>query len=266
MYAGIKKAVLDSYLNMLNQLNIKVVAVEYSAFSILRFLQLNTPISNRGIVGVISADLQEEDEVHFTIMENGFPLFSRDITLRSISEKAEAAEKLESGMLQEKLKTEVRISLDYYNRKLPTKGIEKVFIVASESYRSILETVAKEIGLPLVAMGTNPYLSSTASLGLVKGYGSSLYRAIRTKLKIDLLASKTKGRAAQEAPAAIDIGVILRGFKVSPLAFIAGIAMVGAAVGYGQFQIGPLNRDRNLLVAARPPVKAVKPDATVQEL
>lgn len=80
LFAGIKKDILDRYLSILNQLDIKPSVIEYSAFSLLRLMKLLN-INNKGIIGIISADFKEEDEINFTFLENGFPLFSRDITL-----------------------------------------------------------------------------------------------------------------------------------------------------------------------------------------
>jgi type IV pilus assembly protein PilM len=80
LFMGIKKEALDRYISILNQLDLKIHCVEYSAFSMLRHLKLNK-LSDKGVVGVLSADLSGEDEANFTVLEDGFPLFSRDISL-----------------------------------------------------------------------------------------------------------------------------------------------------------------------------------------
>ena len=83
LYIGIKKETLDRHISILNQLDLKINAVEYSAFSILRCLKL-AGLNGRGVVGVLAADLKVEDEINFMVLEDGFPLNGRiDFPLRS---------------------------------------------------------------------------------------------------------------------------------------------------------------------------------------
>ncbi len=139
LFEAIKKESLDKYLSILNQLNIKINSIEYSALGILRFLKLNG-VSFKGTVAVVSADLKEDDEFSFLVLDNDFPLFSRDVSLNSaISEEANidaSGNVNQDNDLLEKLKTEIRVSLDYYNRKLGSKKIGKIFFVTSDRAQS----------------------------------------------------------------------------------------------------------------------------------
>ncbi|MGE5197016.1 MAG: pilus assembly protein PilM [Deltaproteobacteria bacterium] len=267
LYVGTKKEVLDKYLAILAQLNIKVSAVEYSAFSILRFIQL-AGVANKGIVAVISTDFQEEEEVHFTILENGFPLFSRDITLLGRPEELGAAEKIEPAVLLEKLKTEIRISLDYYDRKLPTKNIENTFLICADEYRSPLEAAIKDMGLPVNFIETKRYIDKSApfNLSLIKSYGSSLLKVIKTRIKVDLLSIKARSRLTKEAAAAQEGASILSGVKVSPFAVVLGLFIFIGTYVYGQYRIAPLKKEMSDLLNMRPKVTTVNPDSTYEEL
>lgn len=123
LFMGIKKETLDRYISILDQLNIKINAIEYSAFSALRYLKLGG-LRDKGLIGVLEADLQRNDEANLTVLENDFPLFSCDITLLNRAEQAGRSEELEPAVTLEKLKTEISMSLDYYHHKFPPKTLK----------------------------------------------------------------------------------------------------------------------------------------------
>ncbi len=114
LFVGVKKENLDKYLSIFAQLNIKVSCIEYAGFSILRLIQL-AKIREKGISAVVDIDLAEEDEVNFIVLENGFPLFSRDIIMAGEAVPPEAIQPVKVDLAQslEKLKVEMRISLDF---------------------------------------------------------------------------------------------------------------------------------------------------------
>jgi len=267
LFAGIKKEALDKYLSTLSQLNFKVNAIEYSAFSLLRFMQL-AGVAGKGIVGLLSADFEEEDEVHFTILENGFPLFSRDITLIGRTEGIGATEKLDPVRVLDKLKTEIRISLDYYDRKLPTKNIETTFLLCSGEYRQTLEAAIKEMGLSVHFIEARHYMPSALpfNLSFIKSYSCSLSKTVKGKFTIDLLSAKDKvSKVSKETTAAEGLAMLL-GIKLSPAAFLVGLCILGGTFAYGKYREIPLKKALNQLLAARPALTNVNPAATAQEL
>ncbi|HNW39520.1 MAG TPA: pilus assembly protein PilM, partial [Candidatus Omnitrophota bacterium] len=125
LFVGIKKEILSNYISFAKQLNLKINALEYSAFSVLRFLKL-AGISDNGVVASLCFDLNNEDEANFTVFENGFSLFSRDFDFAV--EPAGFEETAESDLVkkQDKLKNEIRVSFDYYNRKFPDREVKSV--------------------------------------------------------------------------------------------------------------------------------------------
>ncbi|MDP2044014.1 MAG: pilus assembly protein PilM, partial [Candidatus Omnitrophota bacterium] len=78
LFVGAKKEVLDGYISVSNQLNLKVNAIEYSAFSLQRFLRLSG-VQESGVAACLCFDLNNEDEINFMVFKDGFPLFTRDI-------------------------------------------------------------------------------------------------------------------------------------------------------------------------------------------
>ncbi|MCK9603934.1 MAG: pilus assembly protein PilM [Candidatus Omnitrophica bacterium] len=267
LFVGIKKETMDKYLSIFNQLDIKVKSIEYAAFSILRLLKLSGH-SDRGVINVISADFKEEDEVNFTVLENGFPLFSRDITLSGGPEELREVKEQDSGMLLEKLKTEIRVSLDYYHRKFPAKKIEKAFFVSSQDSRANLEGFIKEMGLPIQFIEPMRFInrSGTFSLSLVKGYSSSLYKVIKSDLKINLLTAKEKLKFKDTSAQAEIAAPLLTGLKVYPKALVGGALICIAAYLFSLYRILPLRQELNSIIAQRTQVPNINPNMPIDEL
>ena len=267
LFMGIKKETLERYISILNELNIKISAIEYSAFSLTRSLVL-AGIGNKGIVALVGADLKEDDEVNFTVLENGFPVFSRDINLYGgPDEFGKAAEADAAGAL-EKLKTEIRVSLDYYHRKFPAKSIQKVYLVFNPEYRSDLETFILETGLSAQFLDVNKDMGKPVSysLNLAKGYATSLSKVIKTKIKLDLLAVRARVRVGKGKPAQIDLTSLVKGIRVNPLVLVLGLAICAGVFMYGQYQTKPLKEELNKVINSQVKVSSAAPGATLNDL
>ena len=267
LFVGIKKEILDKYLSILSQLNIKVNTLEYSAFSVLRFLKLGG-LKDKGIVGFISIDPKEDDEANFVVLEDGFPLFSRDITLISGPEERAVTEKIEPGILLEKLKTELRISLEFYYHKFPTKNIEKTFLVSAQDYRSDFEAFIKEIGLSpqFVEISRHIGMPLPFSLSLIKGFSCSLSKIIKINLRINLLAAKEKMRLSKEMAVLTEIASLFKGLTVNFRVVTVALFICIAAYLFGLYRILPLQKELNNIIRMRPKVISVNPQVNYEEL
>ncbi len=265
LFVGIKKEVMELYLSIVSQLGLKVTSLEYSGFSLLRFMHL-TGASTRGIVGVISVDFQDEDEVHFTILENGFPLFSRDITLLGRPEEFTNQQPQSAAVQMDKLKTEIRISLDYYDRKLPTKNIEKAYLICPQDLRATMEATMKEVTLPVHFLDSGKYMSrqATFNLSVIKSYGCALNKSVRMPLKLNLLAART--RVTKETTEAAGSFSFLKGLKLSPWSVVLGGLVIAGAVLYGKYRTVPLQREISALVALRPQIEGINTGSSSAEL
>ncbi|MDD5730338.1 MAG: pilus assembly protein PilM, partial [Candidatus Omnitrophica bacterium] len=251
LLVGIKKEVMDKYLSIFNQLEQKIISLEYSAFSILRFFKLSQAKTG-GIIAAVSLDMNEQDEVNFMVLQNGFPLFSRDIILtdETLPESSQPAN-LDPAQMLEKIKAELRISLDFYRRKFPTKNINRIVILAPEEFHSDIEAFVKERNTPCQFIDYKkcvgkpvPYSSST-----FKAFGNSLAQAVNTGIKIDLLDAKEKDKvkAAQaslplSAVKNLNLAEILKiDFKVVALAVLICVF----TFIYGLYQKLPLQKEIN---------------------
>lgn len=263
IFMGIKKETLDSYVSLLGQLELKICAIEYSGFSILRCLKLSA-VTDSGIFAFLGADLQEEDEVNFTVAEDGFPLFSRDIILFNEAAEAEKVREAKAELTLEKLKTEIRISLDYYHRKFPDKNIKKLFLLINREYSLGLEAYISDTGLTVQSIDTAQCLSAEIpySLSLTKALSASLSKSIKSKVKVDLLSAK------QERAAKLKIEEVswFRGLQLDYRMILLGLLICGATFGFGLYRISPLEKELKNTISMRPQVSSIDPAASYDNL
>jgi len=238
LFVGIKKETLANYISISKQLNLKVDIVEYSAFSILRFLKL-AGLSGAGVMAVLCYDLNNEDEANFTVFENGFSLFSRDFILTGEPAGFEQAAGTDSPVKREKLKNEIRVSLDYYNRKFPEKDIKNIFVVSDKESRPELNSFFTESSFPVKFVETRKVLGRGVEYSsiLAKSFSAALFKSAPLKVKINLIESKL--RAAKVIPEGWKPLVLLDGFKLDFKFIILGIVVCAAAFGYGLMRIKP---------------------------
>ena len=265
LFMGAKKETLDKYISILNQLNIKISAIEYSAFSVLRCLKLSG-LSDNGVVGVLGADLQGKDEVNFTVLEKGFPLFSCDITLANGPEPVGKPEEAVGVTTLEKLKTEIGVFLDYYHRKFPAKNIKKIYYLFDQEYHSELEAFMADMGIPAKFIDIDRRMGKTVpySLSFIKGYTASLSKAVRNSLTVDLLAAQKKVKSLKEKE---KVAVSLfRGLRLDPRVVFLGLAICIATFGFGLYRMRVLHKELDRIVSLRVPVSTVNSQAPYEEL
>ena len=266
LFVGIKKEALDKYLSVLDQLYSKTNSIEYSAFSILRLLKLAN-VREKGIIAVVDIDLLKNDETNFVVLEDGFPLFSRDITLISASQEEIAGiGEDQSGRALERLKRELHISLDYYNRKFPNKKIKKMFYIIEENYQADLEILVKEIGLNIQFIDVDKYIYKTFpfSLAYLKAFSGSL-SDISTDLKINLLLAKerTMKKISAEKPVELFLITSIR----SHFMLVVGCLLIFLMIFlFGLYRMLPLKKELQSIIGLRAPVSTVSSETSYKEL
>lgn len=268
LFMGTKKETLDKYISIFNQLNIKIRTIEYSAFSILRCLKLSG-LGYKGIIGILGVDLKGGDEANFTVLENGFPLFSRDIVLNGGAQgEREGIEELGSDRALEKLKTEIRVSLDYYHRKFPAKNTKKIFLISSPDSRSDLEAIMAEIGLTTQFIDISRQMGRAVpySLVFIKSYGAALSKTIKTDLKLNLLAAKEKARFLKAKPIQLGAVSLVRGLRLDYRVLVSGLFICIATFVFNIYRTIPLQKELNRVMGMHPQVAALSADSTYEEL
>ncbi len=268
LYVGIKKETLDRYVSIFSQLNIKTIAVEYSGFSALRFLKL-TNFSDRGIVGVVTMDFVEDDEINFTIMEKGFPLFSRDITMYGAAEQAAGIEPVSTFEIAiEKLKTEIRVSLDYFHRKFPAKNITKIYYVGNKDYCVDLDAFFKDMTIPSQFIDAAKYMGKQQafSLGLLKGLGASLFKTVNSRFKMNVVEAKAKVAIQKEKTAQVEQGSFLSGIELDFRVIFLGLVICIGTFAFGIYRLFPVQNDLKHTLSLRVEIPGVDVNSTPDDL
>jgi len=242
LFVGMKKDVLDSYLSISKQLNLKIDSLEYSAFSVLRFLKL-AGSSDAGVVATFCFDLNSEDEANFMVFENGFPLFSREIVLAEGLPGFEQTVEEDFSQKLEKLKNEIRVSLDYYSRKFMDKDITNIFVVCDAKSRRELEAFLSESSMPVTFVDTQKVLgkNNNYSSVLAKSFAAAQFKSVPIEIKINLVAAKLK--AARAAAPGFKPFTLLEGFKLDLKFVFLGLAVCAAVFAYGLMRMQPLRRE-----------------------
>ncbi|MEW6101458.1 MAG: pilus assembly protein PilM [Candidatus Omnitrophota bacterium] len=266
LFMGIKKEVLERYITVFSQLNIRIDAIEYSAFSAWRSIRM-AGASDSGVAAFLGVDLSGQDEANFTVFEDGFPLFSRDIALAGGPQDLEIAEAQEANYL-EKIKTELRVSLDYYRRKFPEKNVKKVYFVSGPEAQQEIEAFIRESGYNVQYFDTLKITGRPLgySLGFIKSFGASLSKAGKNPLKLNLLAAKEKVKETKEKEAELEEVSLFEGLSINFKVVLVGILVCFAAFGYGLSRLEPLRKDLNAIIASRAQVADINPEATLEEL
>lgn len=266
LFVGIKKDVLERYLSVLKQLDITLTSIEYSPFSVLRFAKL-AGVGSLGTNAIVSAGLEDE-EANFMILDSGFPLFSRDIVLGdSVKPQAQDPEAARTAFL-EKLKTELRVSFDFYRRKFPNKKVRKTLFLINPQYRQELEPFIKEIGLAAQFVDIAKYVGKPVpfSLGFIRSYSSSLAKAVKTSIQIDILAVKKSMEKPAETGFAKEVAAMVTQARIDPRSLVIALLIIGGAYGYSYYQQIPIKKELRQSISNRPPVSSIDPELSCEDL
>jgi len=267
LFVGIKKEALAKYFSVLEQSGLKIEAIEYSAFSIVRLLNLAN-VREKGIIAFAGIDLVENDEANFVVLESGFPLFSRDITLISASQgEITGIGEDQSGRAMERLKRELHISLDYYNRKFPNKKINKMVFIMDENYQADLEILVKEIGLNIQFIDASKYFIDKTipfSLAFIKAYSGSLLE-VNTGIRINLLSVKERALKKTSVLQPVE-AVLITGIKTHFMVAVASLFICALVFFFGLYRILPLKKELENTINLRPHVSTVNQDASYEKL
>ncbi len=269
LFVGIKKETLERYFSILSQLGIKINSIEYSGFSIFRLMELSG-FKEKGVLGVISIDVKEENETDFTVMENGIPLFSRDIKLSSRPQEISKTQEIPPAGIFDKLKTEIRISLDYYNHKFPTKKLEKFLLIGTLDSRADIEAFAQKLDLPFRFIESSRIagLPESFSLSFLKAYSSALSDTIKTNVKINILSAWERARQLkvfQEHPKEM-LPVLFSGFRLNSRVAVFAVLICIISFVFGMLQKLPVVKEINTIIASRPAIAGTDSQASYGEL
>jgi hypothetical protein len=250
---GMKQAPLDSYSNLLQQVNFAAQAYEPGLFSLFRFLVVKGKINNQKSYVILEFN---KEGANILITEKGFPYFTRDIRLTSASgQEASPAEDIDSLMFR--LINEVRVSLDYYRRQFLKKEVDEMIVISHMATSNLIDHFSKELGLKVNLLKLEELVQAEGVASemlpdLVKACGAALRQERPTLITLNLIRQREKAKAGggsaisseniQEAatifllenkPALLKGGVI-------------GVVILILGYGLGFAKLFPLEKEKSL--------------------
>ncbi len=275
LFVGIKKEILDKYLSILKGLDIRVKTIEYSAFSILRLLNL-AGIRQSGLLGILNVDLEEE--TNFVVWQDGFPLFSRDIILIPKSETGILEEEIASRktaklsataklIFMEKLKSEIRISLDFFRRKFPTKPIDKIIILSLSQLQTEISSLIKDLGLPSIYLDISKFLDKnlTFNCALAKSFATAASSKIKSRYSINLLRPAAKKEPVAKIPSQA-LPIAITAVRINAKVVMLSLLIIILTLGWGWYRRVPLMKQIKAIKAKQPAIEGVSADQSLEAI
>ena len=240
IFLGIKKETFNFYLSLMKELGFKLTNIEYAGFSLLRFVKMLN-LAKKGIFAFLNLD--SEDETSFIVLEDNFPLFSRDIYLEK---------ETDLSSWKEKIRSEIQLSLDYYyHRKFPSKHIEKIFILGTSFFKEVCSTLTQETDLNLEFIDISQITHTDKySLSYLKAGGISISSAVKIPFGFDLIKAWEEESKKKEKKE-LAVKVTLKELKPSTSTVVLCIFMMMLSFGWQFYQSIPLKKEINQVISAR---------------
>ncbi|MFB3919356.1 MAG: type IV pilus biogenesis protein PilM [Candidatus Velamenicoccus archaeovorus] len=257
---GMKQAPLDSYSNLLQQVNFTAQAYEPGLFSLFRFLVVKGKINNQKSYVILEFN---KEGANILITEKGFPYFTRDIRLAVNLGQMTPSGDVDGQMF--KLINEVRVSLDYYRRQFLKKEVDEMIVISHLATSNLIDHFSKELGLKvnlldLAELVQAEGVAPEALPDLVKAYGAALRQERPSLITLNLVRQREKAKAGGSAALSSEniqeAAVLFLAENKPALAKggIIGVAILILGYGLGFSKLFPLEKERSLVTVQNPPV------------
>ena len=188
IFVAIKKAVLESYKQILEQAALRVYVVEPATLSLIRIMDAKELLPKEETVALIEMG----DEMgNIIVVDNHMPQFVREFQLCVPGATQETPD---PQALMTRMMSEVRISLNYFNRQEERFKVKKLVFLSSSDPADILRRMEDDLRLPVISITTDSVLANAPSqdVNFLKAYGAALYPSLNLPSDLNLLESKTK--------------------------------------------------------------------------
>lgn len=201
LFVAAAKSSLEGYLSVLGQAGLKVAAVEPASFALLRVLPLTQQLDPGASFALVSL---KGIDAELTIIDKGFPCFSRDINLPQAKAAGDTDSVDEPQAVRGRLSSEIRVSLDYFRRQFSGSPVDKVLFLSKDFSRQeeLVLGLSEDLGLPVerVALEKDSQAQSVKDLDMLKAYALALKGTVKLSLTVDLAKKKLLQPVVEEAP------------------------------------------------------------------
>lgn len=196
IFVAIKKAVLESYKQILEQAALRVYIAEPATLSLVRIMAAKELLPKEETVALIEMG----DEMgNIIVVDNHMPQFVREFQLRV---PGVTQENPDPQALMTRMMSEVRISLNYFNRQEERFKVKKLVFLSSSDPVDILQRLEDDLRMPVISITTDSILANAPSqdVNFLKAYGAALYPSLNLPSDLNLLELKTKTLKLVSAP------------------------------------------------------------------
>ncbi len=188
IFVAIKKAVLESYRQILEQAALRVHIAEPATLSLIRIMAAKELLPKEETVALIEIG----DELgNIIVVDHHMPQFVREFQLNIPGAKQESPD---PQALMTRMMNEVRISLNYFNRQEERFKVKKMLILSSADSAEMIRRLEDDLHMPASAITTDSILANASSpdVNFLKAYGAVLYPSFNLPADLNLLEIKTK--------------------------------------------------------------------------
>ncbi len=188
IFVAIKKAVLESYRQILEQAALRVHIVEPATVSLVRTMAVKELLPKEETVALVEIG----DEMgNIIVVDHYIPQFVREFQL-SLPGAKQA--NLDPQALMTRMMNEIRISLNYFNRQEERFKVKKMVILSSVDSTEMIRRLGDDLHMPASAITTDSILVNAPSrdVDLLKAYGAALYPLLNLPADLNLLETTTK--------------------------------------------------------------------------
>ena len=193
LYMAVTRSNFDYYLDLFKQIGIQLKAIESASFALIRIVSAAKQLDLKQSIAFMAID--DDLDMEFSIVNAGFPCFSRDVRLSRGQDAPSAGSGVEV-VSQERLTSEVRVSLGYFRRQFSGCSVDKVILVAKNINLGLISELSKNLGIEvqLLELDKSSALNTLADLDALKACAVGLKDTIKVNLSVDLLKSRQEYR------------------------------------------------------------------------
>lgn len=249
IFIGIKKDALENYQNVIKSAGLDINCIEPSSFSILRLLLNKNLIDTKETIALIE---KEKDSNRIIILSDGTPQFVRE--LQFDPPKHQDPQTINPQDVIQRAITEVKISIDYFNRQWAPIIVTKIIILSPDTEETLRAQLETELKLEVSQIDSKTIIESntTGSLIFLNSYGASIRQYDDYFEEVNLASTKDKKQRKRKVTLQKKIS-----YKSILISILVTIAIIFGTFFVSQNAITPKENELNELKASLPDIENV---------
>ena len=229
-YVAATRSNFDYYIGLFKQMGIHLKAIESASFALLRIISAAKQLDLKQSIAFMAID--DDLDMEFSIVNAGFPCFSRDVRLTRAQDAPSAGSGVEV-VSQERLTSELRVSLGYFRRQFSGSSVDKIILVAKNANLGLISELSKNLSIEvqLLELDKNSALSTLTDLDALKACAIGLRDIIKVNLSVDLLKSRKEYRLSAPKDVSASAPSLAFSFSMVKRPLLLAAAVVAAAYG-----------------------------------